>query len=185
MINILIFFKKILQSKKYLKRGVTLVETLVATIIFTILIFVIIFSLVSIYKFERHVRNLRNVESSALVVFERITREIKSAVAIDNTQTSYDIELGTLGLTVPNSGGGTKTLEFFVSNGEMHLEENNVDKGQLTLDSSNTDVTRFYLVPISVGGIKGVRIELTIESGTGLYAKSKNFYTTAVVRSNY
>lgn len=181
------FFKinKVRKGSYVLKRGVTIVEVLVAIIIFTLLIGIIVYALFSISKLERHVRSLRNIEISAVSAMERVTREVKSATSISVADSVFGSNPGVLTLISPISGGGSKTLQFFVSEGVLHLSENGVDLGQITLESQRSNITNLIFSLISINNIQGVRIQMTLESGSGEYSKTKNFYNTAMVRSTY
>lgn len=179
------FFRPNKKIKPFFTKGFTLVEVLVSVVIFTILLAIVVYALFSISRSERHVRALRNIETSAVVLMERITREIKNASSVDVANSVFLSDSGKLVLITPNDSGGSKTLEFFLSNGVLRLKENGVDTGQITLSADRSNIARLFFALISINNIQGVKIETTIESGTGEYEKTKNFYNTAMVRSTY
>jgi len=148
-------------------KGFTLVETLVYAALFVILLGAIINSTFLLSTSYRHVKDVKNAQMSALVAMDRISREIRQASTINGAGTSYNIPSGSLLL---DTGA-----EFFLADGKIMMEQNNVSQGALT--TNNVQVGTLMFRRIDTGNSQGVKIEMTIEN--------KNFYNTVMLRGSY
>jgi type II secretory pathway pseudopilin PulG len=148
-------------------KGFTLVETLVYAALFVILLGAIINSTFLLSTSYRHVKDVKNAQMSALVAMDRISREIRQASTINGAGTSYNIPSGSLLL---DTGA-----EFFLTDGKIMMEQNNVSQGALT--TNNVQVGTLMFRRIDTGNSQGVKIEMTIEN--------KNFYNTVMLRGSY
>ena len=149
------------------QKGFTLVETIVYAALFVIILGAIINSVFVLSTSYRHVKNVKNAQMSALTAMDRISREIRQANSVNGSGTSYNTPSGSLALDTGE--------EFYLSNGKIMMEQNNVSQGALTANSVQVGTLTFR--PISTGNSEGIKIEMTIED--------KNFYNTVMLRGSY
>ena len=142
---------------------------------------VIIFNIiVSITRSGRMIKALRNVENSARVSMERITREVRQAENISVNLSIFDSSPGKLVLEGTDASGNQRTVEFYLSSDRLLLKENGIDVGALTQTDAQVSSLFFHL--FSGPNSEGIRIEMTIESGTSTHYRSENFYSSVILR---
>ena len=92
----------------------------------------------------------------------------------------FDTNPGKLVLTSTDAGGNPRTVEFYVSSSTVFLKENGVVSGAVS--QSDAKVTNLVFRLFSSASAKGVRIEMTVESGTSTHYRVGNFYSSATLR---
>ena len=171
-------FKKGISLSKV--EGFSLVEMLIYIAILILMLAVIMNVTVSVVRSGRIIKALRNVENSALISFERITRETRQAQSINLFSSVLDANPGRLVLVGTDALGNPRTVDFYLSSGVLMLSENGVDVGALTQPDAEVSSLVFhrFFSPNS----EGIRTEITIESGTSTHYRSNNFYFSAILR---
>lgn len=163
-------------------KGFTLVEVLIYIVVMLIMLGVIFGVVVSFVQANRKIKISKNIESSAIAVFERITREIHDAKDINMMESLFNSNPGVLELSTTDNFGNDRVVKFYVDAGQIiHMNENGVDIGALTLQDVKATNLIFKLV--STPNSKAVRIEMTLQSGSNNEVKVNNFYNTAILRS--
>ena len=148
--------------------------------ILVLLLAVIMNMVVSVVRSGRVINALRNVENSAIVSLERITRELRQAESVNVSLSTLDSNPGKLVLEGIDETGSPRTVEFYLSLGRLFLKENGVDVG--TLSQSDTQVSSLIFQRFAGPNAEGIRIEMTLESGTSTYYRSEKFYSSAILR---
>lgn len=123
------------------------------------------------------------IETDAAVALERMTREIRDAKSVSLSGSVLGSHPGVLFLNSTTLAGAPRTVEFLLENGKLSLKENGVSQGALTGERSAVA----YLVfrRIVTARSEGVKVELTLQSGTGVASSTEKFYATAVLRDSY
>lgn len=165
------------------KKGFSLVEMMVYISILTPLVGVLVSSLRAIVVTYRHIKVMRTIETSALTTLERITREIKNGESITAAKSVFGTASSSITIVGKNTLEAAKTSYIYVQNGVINIREDGVEKGQLT--SSSTQVTNFTLRLIDQSDSDAVKIEISLQAGTGDFIKNETFYSTAVLRGSY
>ena len=150
-------------------RGFSLIEILVYIVILVFMLAIILEVVISITRSDRVIRSARNIENSAILSMERITREVRQADSITVA------ELGTL--TLGKEGG---TTEFYLSNSRIFMKENGIDIGAIT--STSTRVTSLKFSRFASSTVELVRTEFALESGTSTHYRTETFYTSVIKR---
>jgi prepilin-type N-terminal cleavage/methylation domain-containing protein len=163
-------------------QGFTLVEMVVYAAVLGVLAVVAINSMLIMTGAYANLRASRDLNASATAVLERITREIRTAYAVDGAST-LNVNPSDLILDTKNAGGANTTVEFYVENNLLKVKEGGVAQGSLT--TSSTNVSNFVARSISGKNSKAVKIELTMTATRGTKSKTRNFYTTVVLRGSY
>lgn len=151
--------------------------------ILAILVGVLSTSLNAILVSYKHIKISRTIETSALTSLERITREIKNGESINSAQSVFGTASSSITIDGKDTLEAAKTSYIYLQNGVIKIRENGIEKGQLT--ASTTNVTNFTLRLIDQADSDAVKIEMTIQAGTGDFVKNENFYSTAVLRGSY
>jgi hypothetical protein len=137
---------------------------------------------VSFVRANRKIKISKNIESSAISVFERITREIHDAKDINMTESIFNTNPGILELSTTDDSGNNRVVKFYVDAEQIiHMSEDGVDIGALTLQ--NVKATNLNFKLINTPNSKAVKIEMTLQSGANDEVKTNNFYNTAILRS--
>jgi hypothetical protein len=161
-------------------RGFSLIEMVVYIVILVFMLFIISEVVFSVARNNRVIKAVRAVEVSAVGTLERINREVRNADSIDMAASAFGIPSGVLSLDGENDTGIAYAVEFYLSDGRVRVRENGVDAGALTQASST--VTSLIFNRFSATSTEGVRIEMTVESGTSTAYRSEPFYSTVLIR---
>ena len=162
------------------QKGFSLVEMLVYISILTLLLALVVSIIISLTSSQRSIKSQRSIDNSAIVGLERIVREIRLASQVNTSASIFDSSPGVLVLEGDDVDGNPRTVEFYISDGQVILRENGIDIGPVTQPEAvvTTLIFRLSTDPNSVG----IRTELALESGTSTHYRSNNFYTFAVLR---
>jgi len=139
---------------------------------------VVVETLFVITKSYRATAVTRSINISSLLALERMERDIRNASSIDQAQSIFGASPGKLIVLTPAT-----TTEFYSDSTGILVKENDIFKDSLTSSLVTPSNLRFYL--ISTGKSSGIKIELTLQSGTGTTFRSEKFYDTVMLRSSY
>ncbi len=171
-------------KRSTLNAGFSLVEILFYVVILSFALLAVTQTLMVITRSYGILKSVQSIEQEAAFSLERLMREVRNANAIDDAGSILGTTPGKLFLnSTEMSSGAPTTVEFSVVNGNLSLKENGVVTGTLT--SSATAVTALVFRKINTARSQGVKIEMTLTSGTGTAARTENFYATAVLRDSY
>lgn len=161
-----------------MKKGYTILEIVIYVSILTVIVIMVVESLLSIYRMFTVTQIERKLTLNGDVAMETMIRELRSANGIDASGSVFGAAPGALKL---NTGGSTKT---FALSGQILTEQDGAGPAQ---NLTNSDVTvaslTFYRSSGTLAEI--VKIQLSLQAGSGIYAKTKNFYGSAAIRGIY
>jgi len=146
-----------------------LIEMLVYISILVFMLVIILEVIISITQKDRIIESKRNIENSAALTLERVTREVRESTAISVPSSTR--------LVLTESDG---TTEFYLSDARIFLKENGIEVGTLT--SSSTKVTSLNFIRFASSTSEGVSVRMTLESGTTTAYRVESFYISAVKR---
>lgn len=127
-------------------------------------------------------RAAERIAEDAGPALERVVREVRDANAVSGASV-LGSHPGKLILATTNGSGAARTVEFYLDSEKLSLKEDGAVTGALT--SGKTTVTNLVFRKVTTARSQGVKIELTLASGTGSAARNENFYVTAVLRDSY
>jgi prepilin-type N-terminal cleavage/methylation domain-containing protein len=164
------------------KKGFTLIEFVIYISIIVIVLVIVVGIIVNMSQSYQHIVVAQQISDSSATAFERITREVRNADSVDVSGSTLDSNPGALVVNT-TANGTSETREFLVSSGMIRVLEDDVDMGPLTM----SDVTVSNLVfRVSTSTYStAVKIEMTLDAGSGEYARSENFYSTVILRGSY
>ncbi len=163
--------------------GATLAEVIVYVFLIGLILSVVVMAMFSLSRSYRIMQSSFAIDATAQVSFERMIRDIRGALSVDLVESTLESSPGKLVLNTLNSTGDPMTIEFYVDNLSLLVEENDVLLGPLS--SSSARITNLVFREISTGQSSAVKIEMTVESGQGDSLREKNFYSTVVIRGTY
>lgn len=161
-------------------QGFSLLEMLIYIAILIIMLTVIMNIIISIMSTGRIIKSLRNIENSALISLERITREVRQAESVNTSSSILNSALGKLVLDGSDADGNPRTAEFYLSSGVLMFSENGIEIGALS--PTGAKITGLLFEHFSGLNSEGIRTTITTESGTSTHYRSEKFYSTAVLR---
>ncbi|MEK7135098.1 MAG: hypothetical protein AAB780_00125 [Patescibacteria group bacterium] len=156
--------------------GFSLVEMVVYIAILVGMLVIVIQVVFSVTRSSQAVRSARNIETSAISALERMGRELRQAESIDTVASTPSL----LSLDGEDDAGTTYSREFYLLGGRLRLRENGVDAGALT--HASTTVTNLVFTRFYATSTEGVRIEMTLESGTSTAYRTETFYSSILLR---
>lgn len=156
------------------KNGYTILETVVYVSILAIIVMTALGSILTMYRAFGKTKIERKVTTNGEVALERIVREIRAATSTKATSV-FQTHPGALAL----STGET----FTISNGIAQVQEDAAPAQNLT--SSDVSVTNFVFYKTVTSNSEMIKVEMTVESGAGVFLKSRKFYGGAVMRGAY
>jgi type II secretory pathway pseudopilin PulG len=161
-------------------KGFSLVEMLVYIGILVFMLVIILQVVLSVGSSDKIIVSLRNIETSASLALERVSREARTADTIVVASSVFGSHPGRLVLNSVNASGTSRTVEFYLSNGQLILRENGIDSGALT--AGDAYVTNLVFKRFASSTVEGVSTELNITSGTSTSFRSETFYTSTLLR---
>jgi len=160
-----------------------MVELVVYIALLTVITVLAIQSTLSMTRAFADLRVSRDLNSSATALLERMSRDMRSANSVDTAQSTLGSHPGRLTLNTTDSGGSATTVEFYVENSLVKIRENGVAQGSIM--SSNTTIDSFIVRQLTNASTEAVKVEATITATRGDLSKTRNFYTTIVLRGSY
>lgn len=166
-----------------LNAGVSLMEMLFYIAILSFALLAMMQTLIVVTRSYGTLQNAERVEQEAAISLDRLIREIRDANGIDDAGSVFSAHPGKLLLHSATASGTSKTVEFSLEGGRLKLKENGATIGFLT--SSQTNISNLIFRKITTARSQGVKIELTMRSGTTTAMRVEDFYATAVLRDSY
>jgi hypothetical protein len=165
------------------QRGLSLVEAILYVGLFAVLLLVSMTALFSTMKSFSSLRISRDINDASVTIMERLTRDIKATAAVDLAKSTFGANPGRLTIVTTNASGTATTVEYYVTNKELHVKENGVDKGSLTSAKTKIEGLVFYYV--NLGATVSVKTELHLTASRGPVSGTEHFYNTSLLRGSY
>lgn len=146
--------------------------------IMALVLAVIVNMIIIIIVSQKKVASLSAIEHSAIVAFDRMSREIRDADTIDygKSQTSYPAKLV---LDTTDDAGNPKEVEIFLNNESLEITDGSVT-GPLV--DPDVRVSEFSYFIISENTVEAVKMKLTLEAGENQFQRAETFYSTILLR---
>lgn len=154
-------------------KGYTLLEIVIYVSILAVIAIMALGSILSVYKAFGKTKVERRLALNGDVAMERMLRDIRSATGTDVSASGFGANPGILKI------GGTK---FSLLGSVLRVAENGGAAQNLT---SDVDVSNLVFYRSVSANSEIIKIEMTLQAGTGIFQKSKNFYGSAVLRGIY
>lgn len=164
-------------------RGFSLIEITLYVALFSMLTLTSMNTLFQAVRAFNDLRLSRDINDSSVQIMERLTRDIKSASAVDLVNSTFDANPGRLTLNTTSASGTPMTIEYSVATSTLRLKEGGIDRGSLMSAKTKIDALIFHY--INTGSTVGVKIELHLSSSRSGVSDVDHFYDTAVLRGSY
>jgi hypothetical protein len=134
---------------------------------------------------QSNIRASKAIEETFISSIDRMVREIRDSIGVHG-DTTFGINVansGSLKLNSVTSAGVARTVEFYVDQGVLKMRENDVLLGPIM--PATATVTSLVFRSLDTGSTRGIRIEMTVQSGTGSALRTSDLTTTAILRGSY
>ena len=165
------------------RRGFTLIEMIIYVFFvgtFSVLALNGVFQATEVFADFRITRNLN---STAEIILDRVTREVRQAYDVDQVESSFGAHPGKLTLKTTDPADVDTTIEFYMDSGNVKIKEGGVDQG--LLGSSDVTVDIFVFDFISNANTKAIKTRVQLTAQRGSLQKTKTFYSTTILRGSY
>jgi len=152
--------------KKKDKKGYTLVEMIIYISLIVIIMVAVVGIVIAVMKSGKYVGALNEIENSAILSLNRISREIRIASSATLLNSS-------------NINFGTTTIYLNSGLGRIYIDDGS---GPNPLTSSKVNVSRLFFTKITSTSSTAVRVEMTLSASSSDMYLSKDFNTTTVLR---
>lgn len=169
-------------KKYFFQKGFTLIETIIYIALFVLISLALTSITISVDRLYANIQSTIEVESSALVSLDRMSRDIRNGVSIVASST-FGVSPGRLVLSSKDRLGTVRTVEYYVLDGMLRVKENDIDVGQLT--SSSTPVSNLVFIQITTPHSTGVKIDMSLQAFKNGATSTEQFWGTYVLRGSY
>ena len=160
--------------------GVSLLEMIIYVAILSAVTVLVVGSMLALARSYHSLAISRDINNSATIALDRISREIRSAKSINIAASTLESHPGQLVLNTKDNAGQDTTIDFYLESGVLKVREGGIERGSLT--KQKLLVTNLVFRRIASTSIEAVKIELTLEGSSGPRTKQKTFYTSALLR---
>ncbi len=164
------------------QKGFSLVELMIYVAGLLVLSAVLSVLTVQFYKIYQEIVAVPRADRTALLVMDRLTKEIRAGDAIDTTESLFNTPSGVLELDVMEEGTSIEK-RFYVEDGIIKYSENG---GAATnLSPRDLRVTNFNFTLVTTDISQAVRITMEIEYDSRDEVDSKSYTGFAILRESY
>jgi Tfp pilus assembly protein PilW len=160
--------------------GFSLIEMITYVAVLTIILLLVINMVMSLKGSYRQLIVLRALDRSAYNSLERMTRDIRNAVSVNNAQSAFGSSPGVL-VVNQNIAGTSTPIRFYVQNGTLRLDVNGTFIGPLTV--KNTAITSLMFSQMT-GTSTAIKIDMTITASSGPIILTKPYRTTVILKGS-
>lgn len=158
-------------------------ELLVYIGILTLALVSIVVLLTNATKIVNRVKEVKEVRSSALMVLDRLDREIKKSTSVIVAESVLSATPGSLTLQSVDEGGSPREVMFALNgDDDIALYYDGASRGALTSEEVIVNEMIFYHVENILSESAVVKIILSHRDAP---TKTETFYLTAVLRGSY
>jgi len=163
--------------KSKFKKGFSLIEIIIYLAIFSTFSIILISSMISSLSSFSIIHSNKILQDAGLNSMERISREIRSAISVDITNSTFDDTDGVLKL---NDSG----ITFAKIDNYLNIyEDDGTLVGNLIGDNVYIDSLIFRYIDTTYG--EAVKIEMILRDPNSQTNKKAYFYNTIILRDSY
>ncbi|MEK7148440.1 MAG: hypothetical protein AAB770_00815 [Patescibacteria group bacterium] len=163
--------------------GFTLVEMIIYVAFFAVLSILALNATILAMKSFYTIRIAQGVSQSATTALERMSREIRNAYDINETNSTFATSTGRLTLRTKDSLGANTTIEFYVDGAnKLNMKIGGVENGPLF--TKTVTLTNLVFRLITTGNSKAIKIEMALSDSRSNTVKLVKFYDTIVLRGS-
>ncbi len=159
-------------------RGYTLIEMVIYVALVGAMAIFVISSVIYVYRAFVSARLERTISQNADVALESMVREIRAASSTDPAVSVFKTHPGVLQI-------GQK--KFFLAGSILQLQNGSASPQPLT--TADVQVTNLIFYDASTTSTTTpseiVTIRMSLQAGTGILARTRNYFASAVLRGEY
>lgn len=161
-----------------MKRGYSLLEVVIYVSSLALIALLVIGSILSVYRAFLKTKVERRIVADGDIAIETMVRSARSSTGVDAVASIFGVSPGVLKLN---------SIKFSLSGTVLQVQYGAGAVQDLTSPDSRVTKLVFYRDFSSSSSVSSdiIKIEMTLQSGTGQFLKSKNFYGSAVLRGEY
>lgn len=162
--------------------GLTILEIVIYFGMLAALTVVVISSLMSLFKSYNVIKLNQNIETSAIQVMDKMTRDIRDADEVAIAQSSFGSPVSAVAVNI-TTDSITDTYRYYAASSTIKYSKNGVYLGDLT--QPGVVVNSFTAHYINGTSTQAIKIELNLQATlrNETSPMSKNFYTTVQLRN--
>jgi type II secretory pathway pseudopilin PulG len=165
-------------------KGYSLVEMVIYVTILSVLALIIVNTLLMLTRSYTTVKTNRLIGLSVGTAMERMTREIRKGISIDQVSSVFNGSNGKLVMSSTDSFGNATTTQFYLSSGKVMIKQGTGAEAPLTLAS--TTISSLVFRQMSTSTVSAVKIEMQIQaSSTAGRTVTFDIFDTIVLRGAY
>ena len=172
------------RNKIFFKKGFTMLEMIIYMAMLGVISILMTHSFMAMTKSFGAVKLSRDVNESALVAMERISREIRSAYDINTDDSVLGSSPGRLSLISLNDMGATTTIKLYMQGADIYVEKEGLFPEPLTSSSTLATGLIFNRI-IASSTSEAVKLEFEITGSAGPVNRTDKFYNTIILRGSY
>lgn len=163
------------------QKGFSLIELVVYIAGMLALLSVLTLLTVQFYGLYKEMVAVPRADRTGIMLVDVITKEIRSASAIDVFNSQFGITDGVLSLIVNEEGVEVEKM-FYVEDGRVYIDiEGDIE----SLSSSDFTVSNFNFAFVSTGVSQAVRFTLELQFEARDDIETKNYTGFAILRESY
>ncbi|MBA3550753.1 prepilin-type N-terminal cleavage/methylation domain-containing protein [Patescibacteria group bacterium] len=156
------------------KKGVSLIEMLVYVALITVIFLLIVNTVLSFTGSYRQLAANRELEHTAINVFERISRDIRNSASVATSTNSLTL--------VQTSNSVSTTTRFYLDGTTVKVDINGTYYGPLSV--TRGPVTNLTFTIATSTGPDAVKIDMTAQGISGTVIRTKTFHTTIIAKES-
>lgn len=164
------------------EKGFTLLELLLYVSGLLILGTVIITLTVQFYSLYKEIVAAPRADRTALLIVDRITKEIRSANQINMSESHFNTTNGVLDI-VAVEDSLTVEKKFFIENGIAKYQKNNEEADDISSDDFIVSNFSFNYVPTPIS--QAIKFNLELQYQAQHATQTKSYTGFAIVRESY
>jgi type II secretory pathway pseudopilin PulG len=161
-------------------QGFMLIEMIVYIAVITVMFLAVTQTVISFSKSYRDLVALRLVDRSAMSVFERMTRDVRNANAVNALSSVFVTSPGVLAVNQTQSGNST-TTRFYTDNGVLKVDVAGGYVGPLTMNSTRVTSLTFKQM---TGTTTAIKVDMTLQATSGAAVRTKTYHTTIILKGS-
>ena len=171
-----------MQTKALKQKGFTLIELVMYVGGLLMLGAVMIVLIVQFYSLYRELIAVPRADRVALLAVDRITKDIRSADAIDSVNSQFGTTAGVIDFDSVESGS-TVAKRYFVENGIVKYQQ---DSGAVSnITPKDLNVTNFNFALVTTDVSQAVRMTMEIEFQTRNGTTTRSYAGFSILRESY
>lgn len=165
------------------QKGFTLVETLLYAVGSALLLAVIATSISYSYRWYRNIVLIPNLDQTAGLLIDRISRDIRAGDTLDSGQSVFNSASGSIGINALDVSKNPVTHYYTLQNGHIMYQMNGGTSARVS--PANVTVSELRFTQIATPLSNAVRVTISIEYISNNGTSTNTYSALAIMRNSY